>query len=638
MLQQATKRIVPQDPVQGLLSRAMDYHQKNKLSQAKKYYKRVLKIDSQHPDALHLLGIIFHQMGHDRHAVELIRKAIANESEQAIFHTNLAIIYNSTSQWNEAEAAARDSLQINSNDPKAWGNLGQALAGLERISDAIKAYEKSISFDPRNYIVHCNLASLLTAFGRYEEAEAACKAALKLNPNLAKAFHSLGVVQSVSGRLNKAEKSFKKALSIEPNNGQTITNLASIYTSQLKYDDAIALFKNVIKVAPNSAEVHNNLGVCYSEVGQLDEALRCFEHTLVIDPNNVEAHYALATSGRKILSPNDLSRLERISRSTTISLEKKIKLNFVLASQADQRGLTLPAITFFKAGNDLRKKLLNEQGHKFNAVEQVKLEKSIENIFTKEFFESRIGFGINTQQPVFIVGMPRSGTTLVEKILSSHPEVHSVGESNNIPKIIEKLEEGVNNRSSFLQSVKYLGKGLSAELGISGLASLGNLSYVSRIVDKMPLNYVYLGLIALLYPKAKIIHCQRHPCDIANSCYFQNFVNIQPWSCDLKHIANYYNSYRRIMAHWDKVLPLSILNLRYEELVNNYEKKIPNLVKFIGIDWNERCLNFYETQGAVRTASKWQVRQPIYTNSVGRWKIYEDYLAPFKNTLVDPYY
>ena len=115
-------------------------------------------------------------------------------------------------------------------------------------------------------------------------------------------------------------------------------------------------------------------------------------------------------------------------------------------------------------------------------------------------------------------------------------------------------------------------------------------------------------------------------------------MNIQPWSCDLKHIANYYNSYRRIMAHWDKVLPLSILNLRYEELVNNYEKKIPNLVKFIGIDWNERCLNFYETQGAVRTASKWQVRQPIYTNSVGRWKIYEDYLAPFKNTLVDPYY
>ena len=208
MLQHATAQRVRQNPIQGLLARAMEYHQKNKLSQAKKYYKRVLKIDENHTDALHLLGIISHQMGYDREAVRLIGKAIVKDSGQAIFHTNLAIIYNSINKWTEAEAASRNSLLINSNDSEAWGILGQALAGLDRISDAIEAFERSISFNPNNAIVHCNLASLLTVLRRFEQAEAACLTALKLQPNLAKAFHSLGVVQSASGRLDEAEINF----------------------------------------------------------------------------------------------------------------------------------------------------------------------------------------------------------------------------------------------------------------------------------------------------------------------------------------------------------------------------------------------------------------------------------------------
>ena len=204
-----------------------------------------------------------------------------------------------------------------------------------------------------------------------------------------------------------------------------------------------------------------------------------------------------------------------------------------------------------------------------------------------------------------------------------------MGESNNIPTIVATLEEDLNSTLGFPRSVEKLGKDLSAKLGKSGLAPFGKPPNISRIVDKMPLNYLHLGLIALLYPQAKIIHCQRDPFDIAISCYFQNFVNIQPWSCDFNHIANYYNLYRRIMVHWDKVLPLSILHLRYEELVDDYENKIPEIIKFLGIEWNELCLNFHVSPGAVRTASKWQVRQPIYKDSVGRWKIYIDYMAPF---------
>jgi len=233
--------------------------------------------------------------------------------------------------------------------------------------------------------------------------------------------------------------------------------------------------------------------------------------------------------------------------------------------------------------------------------------------------------------------MPRSGTTLVEKIAASHRNVYGAGERDAIPKVVQNLEREANKKCEFPELIGNLSKNQSIKLANSDLEMLQDLSGAQRVIDKMPLNYLYLGLIALLYPRAKIIDCQREPRDIAISCYFQNFSNIQPWSCDLTHIGVYFNMYRRIMAHWQKVLPLPILKLRYEDLVNNLEGKSRDIIDFIGLDWDEECLKFFSSPGEVRTASKWQVREPIYKSSVGRWKTFKHYLAPFNAALDDSY-
>ena len=343
MSQFSPRSYLPQEPVREFLDKAMEHHQNGAITKAEKYYKRVLRIDPNHIDALHLSGVIAEQLGHTPRAIKLIRQAIANDNNQAVFHNNLAIIYNKNSQWVEAEASARRSLQICPNDAAAWGILGEALAGLGRISDAVKACKRSITLKPGNVMIYCNLSSLLTALDRFNEAEEWSRLALKLQPNLAKGLHGLGVAQSASGKLNDAEISFKKALEIDPRNSQTMINLASIYSARLRYNEAILLFEKVIEFDPKSTDSFFNLGVCYSELGELNNALRCFERTLEIDPNHVNASYAIATSGRKIMSPEKLQNLEILLDSPSVSPDNKVKINFALAWQADKRKLPIPA-------------------------------------------------------------------------------------------------------------------------------------------------------------------------------------------------------------------------------------------------------------------------------------------------------
>ena len=637
MGQIASRSYLPQEPVRKFLEMAMEHHQKGAITKAEKYYKRVLRIDPNHIDALHLSGVIAHQLGHTPRAIKLIQQAIANDNNQAVFHNNLAIIYNKIGHWVEATASSRKALEISPNDAEAWGILGEALAGLGQISDAVKACERSITLKPGNVMIYCNLSSLLTALDRFNEAEEWSLLALKLQPNLAKALHGLGVAQSASGKLDEAEVSFKKVLKLDPRNSQTMINLASIYSAKLKYSEAILLFEKVIEFNPKSTESIFNLGVCYSELGEMDQALRCFERTLEIDPDNVDAYYAIATSGKKFLSPEQLQILEQLLNSLTISSDKIVKINFALAWQADKRKLPIPAITFCAAGNNLRKKLLSTKGYTFDPIAHQELVERVKNVYTEVFFKDRTNFGIGTEQPIFVVGMPRSGTTLVEKIAASHREIYGAGERNAIPKIVQKLEREANKKCEFPELITNLSKIESIELANSDLEMLKDLSGARRVIDKMPLNYLYLGLVAILYPRAKVIDCQREPRDIAMSCYFQNFSNMQPWSCDLGHIGVYFNMYRRIMAHWEKVLPLPILKLQYEDLVNNLEGKSREIIDFTGLDWDEECLNFFSSPGGVRTASKWQVREPIYTSSVGRWKLFKNYLAPF-NAVLDASY
>ena len=244
----------------------------------------------------------------------------------------------------------------------------------------------------------------------------------------------------------------------------------------------------------------------------------------------------------------------------------------------------------------------------------------LKRIFNKQFLSRRQGFGSESKRPIIIVGMPRSGTTLTEQVLASHPDVFGAGELRYIGVIADKLADHASGAAAY------------SGFANSYLDQIGALApTAARIIDKNPLNFEYLGLIGRLLPSARVIHCRRDPRDVAVSCYFQNFTTGQEWSFDLADIGTYFKAYRRLMDHWEDVLPMPVMAIDYEDMVGDVEATARRIVDFVGLPWDPACLAFHTAERAVRTASQWQVRQPIYRRSAGRWRRHAQHLAPFLN-------
>ncbi len=662
----------PRILVNNLMSKALDLHKSGALDKAEKLYKKVLKADPGNADALHLSGVVAHQLGQHPRAIQLIKKAIRRDGNQVAFHTNLAAIHNALGKWREAETASRAAVAIDEKHVDALNTLGQALWHQGKLDEAIAIHTSAINLDPGNLNARTNLASLqaqtgrneeaveslelvlkqdpssllamtnlatlLTSLGRLPEAESYCRQALGIDQNCAKAIHCLGVVQSTRGELRTAVETFKKAYALNGDIGETLLNLASVHAGLGEFDKAIGLFKEILKSEPNSAKAYFNLGVCYSEKGDMDEAFACFRTAIEIDPRNIEAYYALGTTGKEILDANFLHNLLHLADDPAISVEERVKVNFALAAQSERQGAVGPAFSFYLRGNDLRREFLASRGRVYDPIEHRQQVAQIEELFTPEFFEDRSDLGVGSDQPVFIVGMPRSGTTLVERIAASHHAIVGNGERDAVPKFGENFGRNEDGKGSYPASFSNLTAGQAAEFAETYLAMGLEVDLeASRIVDKMPANFMYLGVIALLFPNARVIHCRRDPLDTGLSCYFQNFVHAHPWSCDLHLIGEFYRCYDNMMAHWRSVLPLPILDVQYEDVVADQEKASREIIDFLGLDWDTNCLNFHKSKGAVRTASKWQVRQPIYNQSVGRWRTYAAYLAPLIQSLeIDP--
>lgn len=654
--------------VPDLMSKAVGFHQSGALAKAEKLYKRILKTEPGNADALHLSGLVAHQLGRHPRAIQLINRAIRQNGAQSTFHTNLANIFNQLGKCGEAEAACRRALALNADDADAYNALGQALAAQGRPGDAVDAYQSAVRLNPAHITARINLASqqagtgdmaaavvsleavlaeapshplamsnlatILRSLGRLDEAEGYCRKAIALDPDFAKAIHGLGMIQSTRGQLTAAAGNFERAYELTGDTGETLLNLATVYAAQSKFDEAIALFEETLTDNPNSTKAYFNMGVCYSEKGDMVSAVACFHRALEFDPRNIEAYYSLGTSGKDVLSPDHLQNLALLSGAPNLTPEEQVKVEFALAAQAERQGATGPAFSFYLKGNDIRRRTLAARGQKFMPEIYERTAENIETLFTPAYFAGKADQGIDSERPVFIVGMPRSGTTLAEKIASSHGQAAGAGERSDILLYVENLVRVAGEGALFPDVVD---KQPSEDLQQFAGEYLSRLNEVDseapRIIDKMPANFMYLGLIAIMFPQAKIIHCKRDPRDTGLSCFFQNFVHDHPWSCDLGDIGVYYRTYERVMAHWQKVLPIPILDLHYEDVVRNQEAASRKMIDFLGLAWDPRCLDFHRTEGAVRTASKWQVRQPIYTKSVGRWKEYEPYLAPLLQAL-----
>ena len=531
--------------------------------------------------------------------------------------------------------AAGCELRLLPSYASAHNNLGVALKNQNKLDEAAFHYKEAIRLDPRAADAHNNLGAVYFAQSKLPEAEKEYEAALRLRPNYPEAHNNLGVILKRRDRTEEEIAHYREAIRLRPDFAEAYNNLGYALLEDGRMQEAVDCYVQSIRIRPHYAEAHNNLAYIYTEMGKLDDALRHCQESLRLRPDYADGFANLGDlykQGKYQFSDEDIQRMQALLARPGISDEDASVLHFTMAALTEKAKEYDAAFEHYRLGNLLRRRVWERQGRMFDAERCRKLFDSIIANFGPNYFRQVRSYGLDTELPVFIVGMPRSGTTLVEQILASHPQVHGAGELKYIQRAVLSLPKASSSGDGKTFTTKVNAQ-LIRKLAESHLQLLKEFGGDAvRVTDKMPDNFAHLDFIYALFPKARVIHCRRDPVDTCLSCFFQNFRAIN-FATTLEDIAFYYKQYERLMEHWRKVVPLPMYEVVYEELVDNQEAISRELVQFIGLDWDDRCLQFHETDRPIQTASKFQVRQPIYDSSIGIWKNYERELAPLMEIL-----
>jgi len=506
-------------------------------------------------------------------------------------------------------------------------------------------------------IAYCADAEKLLLEDRFHEARKVVEQALRLAPRHAPAVHILGVIEMESGNLEEAARLIKRTTELDPTVPDPFYFLGITYTQLGRHEEAAAAFRSALALKPNLRTVLRELSATLESLGRNDEACAAIRRLLELDPQDYSPYYQLVRIDPKQLTTAERAKLEG---AVAAAPEESAFAWIALAELYESEGDFDRAFLHLKRGNDLLNRFLTETDGKLppqmmlpqgaiprrlapaKALEEIARRTSqIEMIFTKAFLEKFAGHGHPSNLPIFILGMPRSGSTLIEQILSSHPQVHGAGELQALHKAavemhwpyegyLQRGPDGILKPSAPPRPANRYFR----ELGAAYVNALrGHSARAQRITDKMPDNYFDIGMIHLCLPNAVILHSVRDPVDTCLGCYKQVFSTGHETTYELSLVGRTYVLYRRLMDHWSRVLPGRVIDVVYERLVANPEAEIRRLIAACGLPWNDACLRFYENSRPVRTASQTQVRQPIFTSAVQRWRRYEKHLGPLLESL-----
>ena len=624
--------------------------------------RMALQLQPNFPEAANNLGLALLALGRTEDAVVLFREALRLQPSFAMAQNNLGNALRLQGDTAQALAHFRQALQLDPTLAEAHSNLGQLLLEHYQRQEALVHCREAVRLRPNFPEAQSNLGNVLRELGRLAEAKACYAEALRLNPGLAMTYNNMGQALQEESKLAEALTWYQQGLQRDPNSARILCNLASALEELERHEEAIARYELALRLDPNYAEAYSGLGWVRHEQGQFQEALalyqravqlrpslaaahcclgavqeefndfasgeRSLREALRLDPGLAGAHAQLATLLRDKLPEADMAAMRQLVADPNLSGSKRSALHFGLALMLDARGAYDEAAEHLRQANALRLAEWRTQGKDYDPAAHVRFVAGLMATCTPAFFERVRGFGLGTERPIFIVGLPRSGTTLTEQILASHSQVFGAGELRWAHEAFESLPAVMNSDAPAVECLSRLERETARHLAERHLEQLrARDEKALRVADKMPDNYLCLGFLATLFPRAKFIHCLRDLRDIAVSCWMTNFRQIR-WSCDPEHIASRFREYRRLMEHWRQVLPVPVLEVDYEETVADLEGVARRLVAWCGLEWEPACLAFYEGHRPVRTASVTQVRQPIYKHAVARWKHYEQALAP----------
>ncbi|MDX8438753.1 tetratricopeptide repeat-containing sulfotransferase family protein [Mesorhizobium australafricanum] len=529
----------------------------------------------------------------------------------------------------EAEALYRQVLGQQPNHAAALHFLGLLLHQTGRSEEGLDLIEQSVTLQPRNADFLNNMGTVMRDLGRVAAAVDFFRGAVDIRPEQLAARDNLGSSLKQLGQFDAAEEIYRGTIGRNPFHVRARTGLAETLQEAARLDEAITLFRESLSIRPKDAELLYGLGVAMMEKGKLDEAADLARQAVAVAPAMAKAWLLLAQVKRQTERDKELSGMEAEHAKAPQGSLARMQLSFGLGKANDDLKDYGRAFDYFAEGNAIRR-----QGIDYDPVRTRDEFEAMKAVFDKAFFENHKPSDISDDTPIFVVGMPRSGTTLVEQIIASHPQVFGAGELNILKTAVGK-QFPMSMPGGFPAGIADMPDSGFAEAGQAYLDML-HTRYpgLRHVTDKMPGNFLLVGFLHMMLPKAKIIHCARDAAATCLSIFKVHFRgDSHRYGYDLGELADFHNLYADIMAHWHKVLPGVVHDVRYEDFVADQEGQTRALMAYLGLPWDDKVLSFHETDRPVRTASAAQVRQPMYQGSVDLWKRYGDRLKPLLDKL-----
>ena len=654
------------------LNRVRQIMQAGDFSKAETLLLDMQRASEDHKDVLYMLAVCQRYLHKYSSALEVLAKLTSISPDNSRAYQETGHVYRATNNNNAALAAYHQATQINSALEKSFSAQIEILESredkdpdgqLKVILGKLKQQLSTLQATPKPLVAVTDLISE----GKLVKAESLCKAFMLKNPRHVEGIRLLADIASGLGVLGDAEFLLESAVEFEPNNTRVLIDYIQILRKQQKYQDALyqakillqqdsqnpqfqsvfaiesmqsgdydtALhtFNSILKVLPEDPVTLTSRGNALKTQGRTDEAVDSYRRAIKSFPAHGEAYYSLANL--KLFSFNDLeiTAMESQENNPMISYISRIYLDFALGKAYEDKELYDRSFKYYERGN-ASKKVQAKGRYKSNDL-TAEFHAQTE-VFDETFIKSHAQTGHGATDPIFIVGLPRAGSTLLEQILSSHRLVDGTMELPNIIALAQKLRRGerVGNTRHYPEVLRTLNADQLSQFGQTFIDETRvHRGSAPFFIDKMPNNFRHIGLINLMLPNAKIIDARRHPMGCCFSGFKQLFAEGQDFTYGLEEIGTYYKDYVELMDHWDKVLPGKVLRVQYEDVVADLDTQVRRILDYCGLDFEEGCISFYETERSVRTPSSEQVRQPIYQSGVDQWKNFEANLEPLKKAL-----